>query len=225
MELQYNRFKMNIQQRINSLQPYVVQIRFVNGTSVVDTVFKQGWRVPQSSVIQSVKGDDEATNYHMFFTEKEELGIDDILDYIEQVIEINVEREKKYELLKVKTEELKELFKKNPLNKLQNMKFVLGGESLVPETMPEDFDEISMEDIDDEIPQREIEEPVNNVRQAPQTKPRVEEPVVRIRNQEVELPPKGEKIEVESFDEPIMVCKCGPDDVCPICVEEKMGAE
>lgn len=216
---------MNIQQRINSLQPYVVQIRFVNGTSVVDTVFKQGWRVPQSTVIQSVKGDDESTNYHMFYTEKEELGIDDVLDYIEQVIEINVEREKKYELLKVKTEELKELFKKNPLNKLQNMKFVLGGESLVPDTMPEDFDEISMDDVDDEVGETYVEEPIRNNRQTNHSNVEVEEPVVRIRNQEVELPPRGQKIEVEDFSEPVTVCKCGPDDMCPICIDEKMDAE
>ena len=104
---------MSIQKRIDSLQPYVIQIRIVNGSTVVDTVFKDGWKVPTSKVITTVKGDDPQANYFMIYTEVEDLGLDDIFDYIEKVIEINIEREKKYELLKVKTEELKEVFKKN----------------------------------------------------------------------------------------------------------------
>jgi len=105
------------------------------------------------------------------------------------------------------------------------MKFVLGGESLVPDTMPEDFDEISMEDVDDEIGETYVEEPIKINKQVNRSNVEVEEPVVRIRNQEVELPPRGQKIELENFDEPVTVCKCGPDDMCPVCIDEKMNAE
>ena len=147
---------MSIQKRIDSLQPYVIQIRIVNGSTVVDTVFKDGWKVPTSKVITTVKGDDPQANYFMIYTEVEDLGLDDIFDYIEKVIEINIEREKKYELLKVKTEELKEVFKKNSLSKLENMKFVFD-DKLIPEIMTSDFDEeIQISDVD--IEEKKVED-------------------------------------------------------------------
>lgn len=217
---------MNIQKRIDSLQPYVAQIRFVNGMTVVDVFFKEGWKVPTSKVVEAAKGEDD-DRYYMFYSEREDVTLDDILDYIEQVININIEREKKYELLKVKTEELKELFKKNSLSKLQNMKFVLGGEKLVPDAMPADFDDdITMDDIDDE-PEMEapIEEEVD-MSGASNVKAEMTETGVKAKvgNQDIELPPKGEKIELTEYEEPTVVCKCGPDDVCPACVDEKMEA-
>lgn len=210
---------MNIQKRIDALQPHVVGIRLANGFMVVDAVFNGGWKVPSSDVIESVKSNEDE-RYYMFYSEKEGIEVDDILNFVGQVIDMNIEREKKYELLKVKTEELKDLFKKNSLSKLENMKFVLGGESLIPESMPEDFDEISMDDIDEtpkeEPKQTKVEKPVTQKKE-PQQK--------TIKNQNVELPPKDEKIVVEEFEEPTVVCNCGPDDMCPVCVDEKMAAE
>ena len=39
---------------------------------------------------------------------------------------------------------------------------------------------------------------------------------------DIELPPKGQKIELEEFIEPAnIICKCGPEEICPICEEEK----
>jgi hypothetical protein len=230
---------MNIQKRIESLQPYVLQFRFLNGVSIVDAVFKNGWKVPDSQLIQAVKGEDSESNYYMIYTEREDLGIDDVLDFIERVIEINIEREKKYELLKVKTEELKELFRKTPLSKLQDMKFVLGNEKLVPDTMPDDFDEIKIDDVDDstieDLSKEEIDETIDDssieeedkedLDGASNVEANTNNPVIeRVGNQEIELPPKGEKIVVEEYKEPTVICKCGPDEMCPVCIEEKMDA-
>jgi len=210
---------MNIEKRIKALQPYVIQMRFTNGTAVVDAVFKDGWQVPNSKVIDAVKGEDETVNYYMFYTEKEDLGLDDVLDYIEQVINMNIEREKKYELLKVKTEELKDVFRKNPLSKLQGMKFVLGGEKLIPDVMPEEFDEITLSDIDEPA----VEEPtVENITEVNNEIKETPVPSRKIGAQEIELPPKG-KIELEDYTEPEVVCNCIGDDVCPVCIEEKMA--
>lgn len=218
---------MNIEKRIKALQPYVIQMRFANGTAVVDVVFKEGWKVPASKVINAVRGEDETVNYYMFYTEKEDLGLDDVLDYIEQVINMNVEREKKYELLKVKTEELKDVFRKNPLSKLQSMKFVLGGEKLIPDVMTEDFDDIEMSDLDtpaiEEAPVEEKQEVVEPKEEVPNQIPETKVPPRRVGNQEIELPPKGEKIELEEHTEPTVVCNCIGDDVCPVCIEEKMA--
>ena len=55
-----------LQQRVDSLKPYVISFRFQDGASIVDAVFKDGWHVPQSEVILSQKGEAEDLNYHMF---------------------------------------------------------------------------------------------------------------------------------------------------------------
>jgi len=129
-----------IQSRLNELQPYVIGVRFQGGMSIVDAVFKDGWHVPKSEVITNEKGESDELNYHMFFSQEESIGLDEILDYIEKIIGLNVEREKKHELLKIKAKELTDLFRNNPLSKLQGMKFVLGGDKLVQEMKPDPLD-------------------------------------------------------------------------------------
>lgn len=215
---------MNIEKRIKALQPYVIQIRFVKGIGIVDTVFKDGWKVPTSKVIGFEKGKDDDVNYYLFYTDKEDLGLDDVFDYIEQVINMNIEREKKYELLKVKTEELKDVFRGNPLSKLVNMKFVLGDDKLIPDNMPEDFDDMSI--IDKVVVNESLKEEVKEVVEEEVKDLQVENtklvPTRKINNMDIELPPKGSKIELEEYTEPTIVCNCQENDVCPVCVDEKM---
>jgi hypothetical protein len=219
---------MNIEKRIKALQPYVIQMRFSNGVGIVDAVFKEGWKVPTSKVIDAIEGEDKSVNYYMFYTEKEDLGLDDVLDYIEQVINMNVEREKKYELLKVKTEELKDVFRKNPLSKLQTMQFVLGSEKLIPDVMPEEFDDMS---IIDEVTVPEVQQPrqeeesIDEIPETTITDSEIQEtqvPPRKVGNQVIELPPKG-KVELEDYSEVNVVCNCIGDDMCPVCIEEKMA--
>ena len=57
-----------LQNRLKSLEPYLIQLRFAEGTPVVDMVFKKGWHVPKSEIIQSSKGDDPEVNYKMFYS-------------------------------------------------------------------------------------------------------------------------------------------------------------
>lgn len=90
-----------IQEKLDSLQPYVVGIRYLHGMQIVDAVFKEGCSVPTSDTIKK-EFVDEAQNYYMFYTEKEGVTIDDLLEYVEGIIGVNIEREKKYELLKLK---------------------------------------------------------------------------------------------------------------------------
>lgn len=122
----------NIQKTLDSLQPYVIGIRYLEGMAVVDAVFKDGWTVPDSDTVKKIKGD-EGLNYYMILSEKDGIGLDDLLEYVGKTIKINLEREKKHELLKDKANELKELFKKTSFEKLKRLKFVIGDEELVPE--------------------------------------------------------------------------------------------
>jgi hypothetical protein len=162
-----------IQNRLKGLQPYLVQLRFPEGNPVVDMVFKKGWHVPQSEVIGSTKGDSEDLNYHMFYGGHDEVELDDILDFIEKVIALNIEREKKHELLKAKAKELQDLFRKNPLSKLQGMKFVLGGEKLVQDMTPDPLDVVDF-NIDEQLTEQPQSTSVEKPQPTPVNRPQPE---------------------------------------------------
>lgn len=221
-----------IQERLNALRPYVVGIRYIEGIQLVDAVLKEGWTVPESKLIQKqkVSGED---NYYMFFSDGEEVDIDDLLDYVQEVINLNIEREKKYELLKVKVDELKRIFKENTLTKLQRLKFTFNEPDIIPSLM--DMDDIDG-DLNDELaPEEKMIESMSEVLSEQTNIDNSKEPQPKMQNNKsqrkskivdnhfngVELPPKGEKVELEEFETPNIICKCGPDDICPICEEEK----
>lgn len=262
----------NIQNRLNALQPYVIGVRFQNGVSIVDAVFTKGWTVPKSELILSNKGDAEELNYHMFFSQDENIGLDEILDYIEKIIGLNIEREKKHELLKVKVKELQDIFRQNPLSKLLKMKYVIPEDKLVGDMEDDETDvvEFDLEPINQPTPKpiakpepvaietpkpkakpQEKKNPSEaNVRRAPngeiipplspEDKGELEEEFEKydltgkedttitknIKGTKIDLPKKSKPtIEIAEFEEPTnIVCKCGPDDVCPACEETKIGS-
>ena len=120
-----------IQKTLDSLQPYVIGIRYLEGLPLIDTVFKEGWTVPEDPSITKVKGD-EGMNYYMIYSEKKGIGIDDLLSFVDRTIKLNLEREKKHELLRVKVDELKRLFKDTSLEKLSRLKFTFSEIDMVP---------------------------------------------------------------------------------------------
>lgn len=209
-----------IQDKLDSLQPYVVGIRYLQGLQIVDAVFKEGWTIPESEILLQELVD-ESQNYYMFYTEKEGVTIDDILDYVESVININIEREKKYELLKEKVEELKRVFKDNPLSKLERLKFSFSEKDILPSLS--DMDSISVEkEVKTGKPKPESSE---KIKEASKKLDNGESSTkTKIKGNDIELPPKKDgKIIVEEFEEPNIKCECGPNDVCPVCEEEKFG--
>lgn len=209
-----------IQEKLNSLRPYVIGIRYVEGVQLVDAVFKEGWVVPKSKFIQAERVDSE-NNYYMFFSDREDVDIDDLLGYVQDIININVERENKFELLKLKVDELKNIFKDNTLTKLQRLKFTFSDLDVLPslvdiDTIVEVYDE-PVKVIGKEETKEINEAKTTNKQQTKQTN------LVTIKNNDIELPPKGKKVELEEFNEPTVVCKCGfgLNEVCPACETEK----
>lgn len=237
-----------IQEKLDSLQPYVSGIRYVEGIQLVEASFSEGWIIPESTVIRKEKIEN---NYYMFFTQVEGITIDDLLDYVKSVIDINIEREKKHELLKEKVKELQILFKDNSLSKLQELKFAFNEPNLVPSLLEMDSDILT------EIANEETLEPIIEI-QAPYAADEYddedeEERRIRLIEEEnyrkqqeslynkfngpknknqktkvlnnVELPPKNEKIEVEVYDLPDELkegeCACGPEEACPKCLDSK----
>jgi len=137
---------MNIQKTLDSLQPYVIGIRYLEGTPLVDVVFKEGWNVPEDPKIKKIKGNDDM-NYFMLLSEIPGVGLDELLAFVEKTIKLNIEREKKHDLLKVKFNELKEVFKKTSLDKLKCLKFTFAEEDLVPTLTEFDMDDFDEEEI------------------------------------------------------------------------------
>lgn len=128
-----------IQETLDALQPYVIGIRYAEGIPLVDVVFKEGWTIPDDSKIQKAKGE-ESMNYYMLFSEVPNVGLDDLLNYVERTIKLNLEREKKHDLLRAKVDELKQIFKSNTLAKLKHLKFIFGDEDLTPNINEFDLD-------------------------------------------------------------------------------------
>jgi hypothetical protein len=209
-----------IQKRLNDLQPYVAGIRFIQGVPVVDVVFKEGWNIPDSkTVFKEVSEKDP--NYYLFYTEKEGVGFDELLDYVEGIININIEREVKQELLKVKVKELQIVFRENPLEKLKTLKFVLGKENLVPDLMSEDFS------VDLGITQPVKSEPLqsNDTNKIEQDRAPIKNRPKKPGLNEIELPPKNGKVELEVHELPSEMtegdCNCGENEACPKCMDRK----
>ena len=140
----------NIQKTLDSLQPYVIGIRYLEGTPLVDAVFKEGWTVPEDPKVKKVKGNDDM-NYFMLFSEIEGIGLDELLAYVKKTIDINIEREKKHDLLREKVNELKEVFKKNNLDKLKRLKFSFIEEDLVPKLDDFDIDDDYEEPFEEDV--------------------------------------------------------------------------
>lgn len=156
----------NIQNTLDSLQPYVIGIRYLKGVPLVDVVLNDGWNVIDDPKIKRVKGD-ESLNYHMIFSEEPGIGLDELLAYVDKMIKANVDREKKHELLKTKVNELKEVFKRNSLNKLQKLIFTFGEE--------EEFN-TNISDIDIDIDEPLISKPIERV-ETPIEEDVIEEPI------------------------------------------------
>ena len=126
-----------IQETLNSLQPYLIGIRYLEGTVLVDVVLKSGWSIIEAVGIKAVKGD-ESLNYYMFFSESPQIGLDELLANVRKIINLNLEREKKQELLNNKIIELKKLFKQTDLKQLGKLKFTFGEDEISHNLYDED---------------------------------------------------------------------------------------
>jgi hypothetical protein len=213
-----------IQKRLDELQPYVMGIRYAEGIPFIDVVFKDKWKVPKSNTIKEYINE-ENSNHYVFFSEVEGVGIDELLDFAENIIKLNVEREKKIEFLKKKGEELQELFKKHSLKELYNLKFVIDEEPFITDNFIDDIMDES--EVVDEPEERQIEPPqepeINEeIPVVEDVTPQTNKPIM---HNDIELPPKTGKIELEVHDIPEDLkegsCNCGPDEACPKCIDEK----
>ncbi len=230
----------NIQETLNSLQPYLIGIRYLEGTPLIDVIFKDGWILLEDPLIKKMKGNDDL-NYYMIFTEEQNLGLDDLIKYVESTIKLNQEREKKHELLKEKVNELKDLFKKNSLTKLKKLKFIFN-EDIEDEVLLPDLNDFDTEEIE-ESSNTIVEEPNTTISPLEQQltqelteeeKEILEEEARAERNRKliqnrkqtpskIELPPKPKKeMLVNVTDNGYSgECECDENEACEKCIDRK----
>lgn len=235
----------NLQETLDALQPYVIGIRYLEGVPVIDAVFKPNWTLPESDTIKRVRGNEEV-NYYMIFSDKKGIGLDDLLEFVNRTIKMNIERENKHQFLKDKVNELKELFKKTPLSKLKHLKFVLIEEEIISD---DDFDLEEVTEPHSLIPQQptQVETPSADITQQPEineadlteeeleilAEERRAENFRKIKQTEnwatklkpaassVELPPKKVEEAVPAYAEFDSECECGPEAACSKCIDRK----
>lgn len=215
----------NIQEKLDSLQPYVIGVRYVQGVQIVEAQFKKGWLIPNSDRIKKEFAD-ESQNYYMFFSDVEGVTFDELLDFVDSIIKLNVEREMKYHLLKSKVEELKSIFKNNSYEKLKTIKFTFPDE-LVPSfsdmgTSIDDDTETLIGDSPEENTYSETD--VESEAQVMETGVIDDETHIRnAQGQDIELPRR--KIVVEDYSIPPEMtsgdCNCSSEEACPKCIDRK----
>lgn len=237
----------NLQNELQALQPYLVGIRYMENIPIVEAVFKEGWVLPENKNIERVKAENES-NHFMLFSQIKGIGLDEILNYLETIIKLNIEREKKVELLKIKVQELKEIFLKNTLSKLQKLKFSFNEDELI-----DDIDNLTIEDPEPEneavipiespevvreviVEPHQTQQPIENNQTLSEEELEILEEERRAENfkawkttqgvdkklkkigNKIELPPKKINKEIDIME---VDCECGPDEACSKCIHLK----
>lgn len=148
-------FNMNLQEVFDKLKPYLIGIRYVEGMTLVDAILKPKWVIPASQYIKTGKNEqtNPEFNYIMLYSELPSITLDNLLDYLSLIINVNLEKEAKLELLKAKVEELKMVFQNNQLDKLKQLTF-----SFKEVGAEEDID-LEISEINDEIIYNNYSEP------------------------------------------------------------------
>tara|TARA_R110000796_G_scaffold18980_2_gene57141 strand:- start:8096 stop:8716 length:621 start_codon:yes stop_codon:yes gene_type:complete len=204
----------NFNEKLNGLKPYVTSIRMAEGITVIDTVFNDGWEIPIDTNVghQTLP---EKPNYYMLHPLNKDTGLDEMLDYVQETIRLNVEREKKVDLLTVKVRELEAIFMSKNLKECESLTFTFKVESKkISDTI-----NIPINQVKDLTVKKD-----NKAAEVPPSPQKVKKQPVNsyAKHGGIDLPPKkGEKIVVEDFEPVKVVCKCGPEEVCPECVDSK----
>lgn len=208
----------SLQEELDSLKPYFISIRVVDGIYVLDIILKDKWVMLESEVIKPIR-DKKTINYYLIYSEN--ATIDDLILFAKQVINYNLEQEEKQALLKAKYEEIKNLFNEKSLDELKRVRFEIDEEQPVKilpsptivNTNNIKIGENEIELTDEEREFLEEEKRAENFRKYQEinkiSKPKLET---------IQTNPIPEKMEIESNQSD---CLCGSDEACEKCIDKK----
>lgn len=118
-----------LQDEILKLGDYFRGIEYFNDALIVKVNFPERWQVYPSidGNIKPAKSDNAVGEY-FYYGDMNKVSLDDIFGLIEETIEANKDAELKIQFLNEKVIELKELFKREPYERLSRLKFVIEDE-------------------------------------------------------------------------------------------------
>lgn len=113
-----------LQDRITNISEYFRSIQMEGDLFIIHVKYKNGWTAFNSSddKIKVVKDQTEKNAWY-YYANMSQVDIDWIFNLIDETIEFNENIIKKVTLLKQKVSELKEIFDKEPLSKLETLEF------------------------------------------------------------------------------------------------------
>lgn len=120
---------MSLYKEFSSLLPYLQSIRKLKDYFSFDVTFPVTWKLPKKYVDENrVLEQESKTTTHRFFSFVSEINDDDVermTTNIKNIVKYNLEREEKERLFEDKVSELKNIFEKQNLKSLKNLKFQL----------------------------------------------------------------------------------------------------
>lgn len=126
---------MFIDDKLKKIKQYFISLRYSEGITFVDMQFEASWEVPSSKIIKA-QGYPNEKGHFVFYSEREDIVVDDIITYIEEIVQINIDREQKVKLLHEKIADLRKFFIDNDLDSLKRMEFVIPTEDFDYDNFP-----------------------------------------------------------------------------------------
>ena len=118
---------MSLYKEFSSLFPYLQSIRRLEEYISFDASFPTTWKIPKKFVREDrvLEQESKTPNSRLisFISSLDEDSVEETHKNIQSIIGYNLEREEKEKLLNLKIEELKQIFEKQPLKNLKNLKF------------------------------------------------------------------------------------------------------
>jgi len=110
---------------LEKLKDYIKEIKFLKENILFTISIKNSWFIPESEGIIVIREDNsdlnEMNKKTVFFYSEKESKIESSVEYIKKLINDNIEKEKKDELLQQTIEKLKQTFQNSDLQKLTEL--------------------------------------------------------------------------------------------------------
>ena len=118
---------MSLYKEFSSLFPYLQSVRKLKNYLSFDVSFQESWKLPKKYVEEDkiLQQESQTPNEKLFsfVSEFNEEEVEKIAGNVKSIINYNLEREEKERLFQSKVDELKNVFEKQSLNNLKNLKF------------------------------------------------------------------------------------------------------
>jgi len=118
---------MSLYKEFSSLFPYLQSVRKLKNYLSFDVSFPESWKLPKKYVeedkILQQESPTAGEKLFSFVSEFNEEEVEKIAGNVKNIINYNLEREEKERLFQSKVDELKNVFEKQSLNNLKNLKF------------------------------------------------------------------------------------------------------